>query len=325
MAYEHFMVGQITAQHSNHANLAAEYADGFNDHQFRREFTPYNGVYVECNLVNFCRELRKVFRDAQFITSNSCKTRYLNGNSGFTEVHITMPNQPYSLGKLGYGNYSDTENAAPTYMVYSRKISNDKYRAHNDRYHSVMSKDLARAMVNVKKFVRQYTVLEMAPIELRKFVSDAKDAPEKVDDKWRNARSVVRDSDRMYRELKALHDQGHQFLSDEFAQHVRTWIEATKEWEAEKVRCVPATFVHVLPVRDQQYFDVVRAQNIRSKGSISEIKDDVLANQVHRFTQENIPRDLLGKLSVLSLVSDNQYIEGVGMRVHETLYWVEGI
>lgn len=324
MSYNHTEVEKVIAQHDHYTSVAAKYAEGYNNEEFKKEFVLNDGVYVERHLLSFCREVQHVFRGARFLTSNDCHSRYVGGVSGFTQVHIVMPNQPYTLGKLGYGNYTENDRADPTYMVCSRKIKNEKYRANNDNYNCVMSKDLARAVVNVKKFVRQYTAAEMAPIALRKFATSAKEAPEKVASAWRGARNTVRDSDRLYRELKALHEQGYQFLSDDFAQQVNAWVETAKAWSEEKARVVPATFVHVLPVRDQQYFDVVRAPNIREDSMIT-MKDTLLQGTAERFTQEDIPQDLLGKLSVLSLLSNNQYVEGVGMRVHETLYWVEGV
>ena len=53
---------------------------------------------------------------------------------------------------------------------------------------------------------------------------------------------------------------------------------------------------------------------------ISDYNPDFIAGET--YTEDTIPEDLSGKLSVLSLCDNDQYVDNVGWRVSETMFYV---
>jgi hypothetical protein len=41
-----------------------------------------------------------------------------------------------------------------------------------------------------------------------------------------------------------------------------------------------------------------------------------------RYTEDTLPDDIRGKLSMLLMVDMNEYVDGVGMRVHDEVFYV---
>ena len=42
------------------------------------------------------------------------------------------------------------------------------------------------------------------------------------------------------------------------------------------------------------------------------------------YTQEELPENLLGAVSVLSMVEEDQYVAGVGYRAGENMFYIKG-
>jgi hypothetical protein len=329
MSYTFVATKTALAYHNNIVNDKQGFFAGApaEDSPYLKTHVKYEGVYVPNELYNFCEQTKRIFRGATFVHARNNRTTLMSGVATANELSMIMPNQPYVVAVLGFANYTENTSAPPTYMVKSRTINNEKYRANSENYHSVMSKDIERAIANVRKYVRQLTVVDMAPLDIREFVSSAKEAPSQVHRAWSNARDNVRSSEFLYKELKHLLESGHQFLSATFQELAEKWVTAAKEYAEEKARMIPASFVHVTAVRDVQYFDAYCVSNIKDDDVIMKLRhrNKPSDEDIKRYTADTLPEDLMGKLSVLSMLNDGAYVEGVGKRVGETLYWVEGV
>lgn len=285
------------------------------------EIAKVDGISVHSETKRFLERLRVQYRGCKFLVDKHCKSSFLSGMLVFNDVWLTMPGQAYALARVGYGNYSPTNAGVSMFMVYSRTIENEKYKIGSEQYYMAMSSDIERAVKNAKKHVRMFSPVEFAQMTAREFTNEIGRCNEEVQEKWSSARRRARESEHLYKELKHLMESGHRFLSDEFTGMVASWIENAKVWEAEQKRPIPAYFVHVTVVRDEQLFDILEITD--AKGQLGNYSMSWADAKSQRFRASDIPEDIMGKLSVLSLLEPGSYSAGVGKRVDEAMFWVE--
>jgi len=280
-----------------------------------------NNIPVHTQTKRFAERLAQEFRGCTFGIDKHCKQSWEQNRLVHNEVWLMMPNQPYALARIGYGDFSPSSKGISCFGVYSRTINNEKYKGGSDQYYMAMSTDIERAVKNAKKHIRMFSPVEYAQMTAGEFTNEVEACSSKVGDAWSIARRTARESDHLYKELKHLMESGHRFLSDEFAGMVTNWITTAKEWSIEKNRAVPAYFVHVSVVRDEQMFDIVEVEDAKGKlGNYSQAWADAKSQ---KFKANDLPEDLMGKLSVLSLLEPGQYTQGVGKRIDDTMFWVE--
>lgn len=280
-----------------------------------------DGIPVAPSTKVFLERLRQEFRGATFGIDGENKRMFVGGMLCFADLWLMLPGQSYALARVGYGGYSMKSSSPHCYMVYARMIQNDKYHAGRDQYYMVMTTDFERGVKNAKKYVRMYSPMEYACVTAHEFGYEVEAHSSNVKGKWEEARKTAVNSNHIYREIKHLVDCGHKFLSDEFSQMVTAWIDTATQWNAEKTRKVPVYFVNVSVVRDEQIFEIVEIED--AKGPLGNFSRNWADATTHRFKADDIPEDIMGKLSVLSLLKPGQYSQGVGKRVSETMFWVE--
>lgn len=280
-------------------------------------------VWIAKPLANFMAVLRNQIRGIEFGVTSDCETKYVLGDYVYKEVWAFFPNQPYALGRVGYGDSSvNGSSDKETYWVYSRTICNGKYAAHREQYNMVATKDVNKAVKEAKKSLRVYSPQECAAATRNGFMSFVNDEVNTVSNKVGHAKHKVSDSPDLLRELQHLLELSshgrYQFLSEILKTNIQAWKQATDEWATEKVRAIPACFVNVTVIRSQQRFDVVECTD--AKNMRLALKEEAPTNY---YYEEDLPPELLGRLSVLSLLEHGQYSKGVGMRVTDTMFWVE--
>ena len=77
---------------------------------------------------------------------------------------------------------------------------------------------------------------------------------------------------------------------------------------------VNMNFVRVYQRLGDQSFDVVPVDEVNNWGC--EVRQEVT-----RYT-EDLPEDIAGRIAALSLMADKSYVEGVGYRVNESMFYV---
>lgn len=280
-----------------------------------------NGIPMHPEAKVFAERMAREFRGCTFGVTNHCKKTYYQGRYVYNELWLMMPGQAFALGRIGYADYTNHSTGAYSYSVYSRTINNEKYRDGSDNFYRAMSSDIERAVKNAKKHLRMYSPVEFAQMTAREFTCDIEDGTHKVQSAYNKARHEVQASADLYREIKHLMESGYKFLSAEFTTLAASWMDTFKAWLDEQARIIPACFVHVSVVRDEQTFEVVEIEDAKGKlGNYAQVWADT---KPKRYKSEDLPEDIMGKLSVLSLLEVGQYTGGVGKRVGETMFWVE--
>lgn len=271
----------------------------------------FDGVPVAPQMNNFLSQLKESMPRLKFIP---CKLGRLNVFvKAVTEFYVYMDDQPYVLGKIGFAIYKPKANE-PMFMVYSRKIENGKYGSHRDEHHMAMSKDIKTSVRNARKYLVPMTHAEIGRAlyeDVKYKQHEVRDVPIQTIEKLVYAVSGMRRLDLM-REIQSLTLQGVEFKSEEFKRASAQCVELLDQYGEESRRQVELVFVRVRNVGDEQYVDV--------SGNIDAFKTDT---DQKTYRVDELPEDIAGSISVLSILTDGQYVPRVGQRVDENMYWIE--
>jgi hypothetical protein len=110
-------------------------------------------------------------------------------------------------------------------------------------------------------------------------------------------------------------------LNAEVGEKLNTFFNSMKELNAtENSESKPFTFVEAISVFGKPKYRV--AENIDVHKSTFSWGIDLGTEQVKVYSQEEVPHDILAKLSVLSMVQDEHYVAGVGYRFSENIFYI---
>ena len=256
-------------------------------------------------------KIKQSVRGLQFIDRNK------------KSLYIYRDDCPYVLGWIGYGDYRQGGDGTEMYVVHSRTIYNGKYSDYNDQHNMAMSTNIDTALRNVKKYIRPYNPVEMAKIHVKDVSSAVSNVAGEVNTRLRDIQSSIVDvrsygdnsTTRLMTELKHLITTGHEFVDPSFGSAIVDYFAAVEEANQYKGRSVPMWFVRVYERFGDQCFDVASIDN-------AENWNPNIGEEVHRYTASDLPEDIMGKLSVLNILNDKQYVDDVGYRAGEGMFYV---
>ena len=235
---------------------------------------------------------------------------------------------PYCLGWVAYGDYRDGGDGTNMYVVQARTIVNGKYAEYSKQYFMKMSTNVDVAVRNAKKFLRMMSPQEIAGTRLR----DASNAVDGVVDAARTEFTEIRNKvidvetslyssrtntgSALLNELRHLMNSNHEFIDADFGQNLTTFFTKQDELTALQNRTVPMWFVRVYERMGQQMFDVLTIDNAESTYR-AQMSDDV-----SRYTADDLPEEIMQKLSVLNILSKDDYVDDVGFSAGEGMFYV---
>jgi len=267
-------------------------------------------------LQEFMAEIRKSFRGVLFTPDAGDKRR----------VYVHMPNDPYVMGYIGYGDFLTTAKAMQSsYVISSRHIMNYKYADYNDQHYMAMSINLSTAVRNAKKYLRPLTTKDMAldqwtESDMRR---KSKNTKSEMEVKRNNALSdLLAKSNReknidynpMLEYMRTLVKVGHEFTDKELESNLLSYFALEKDVNAFNGNDVDVDYVRVYEKYGKQVFDVVRL-----------IREDSYRSTLGNLTtydKDKVPEDVMGKVSVLSMVENGHWVDDVGYRVDATMFYV---
>ena len=274
--------------------------------------------YLASNLdiQDFMKGIRRAFRGVLFTQDAGDKRR----------VYVHMPNDPYVMGYIGYGDFLTTAKAMQSsYVISSRHIANYKYADYNDQHYMAMSINLSTAVRNAKKYLRPLTTKDMAldqwtESDMRRKSKDTKSAMEV---KRNNALSdLLAKSNRtlnieynpMLEYMRTLVTVGHEFTDKELESNLLSYFALEKDVNAFSGNDIDVDYVRVYEKYGKQVFDVVPL-----------IREDSYRSSLGNLTtydKDKVPEDVMGKVSVLSMVENGHWVDDVGYRVDATMFYV---
>ena len=305
MSYNHIRVDAIEKNTkvvlANEANLMRTMSESDS------LLTKVDGIPVPPRLANFCAEIRKVNRYVKFGVVR---------NRGH-ELYAYMDGQAYAMMKIGHGNYSKGSSNTYKYMVYARMIKNEKFRDDNDQYHMATAENLDRAMKNVKKYMRPYSPVECAEMTFDWVRSRFSLVVSNVSSELYDTKNDIISSAHLRNELFHMIDVGYEFLSEEFKGMIVKWRNKHREDQVSRGRALHAYYVNVRIHRDEMVCDVIEVLDAQKRPRLEPHMP------VTTYKMEELPEDIAGNLAALSMVGDDHYVDGVGLRVDSATFWVQ--
>jgi len=240
---------------------------------------------------------------------------------GGNRLWVYYPDEPYPMGYIGYGDFRTETVGEDQYMVGSRTITNDKYGSYQDQHNMKMTGNLDTALRNARRFLRNFSPQEMAKSKLRTVCSQSQDSLGDISTEYRNKMRELfdhesRNTNKMLTELRNLVDTGHEFVDAAFGSELRAMFELSDNEKALKDKPIHMYFVRVSEKFGKQTFDVGTIDNVQKSSYQVE-----MSSEFKRYT-DDLPEEIMGKLSVLTMVENDSYVDDVGYRAAEGMFYV---
>lgn len=263
----------------------------------------------------FINELRKAAPWMRFAVDRVMPT--------IREVYVYMDNHEYALGRVGYGDYAihDTNSV---YMVSSRNIENGKVANWRSQHHMVQTEDLKRAVKSALKYLTPMSCVEIASESYDTFHAGIRETRNNRVIQSAELLSACRSASVFSVEFQNLLAQNVNFVTPEFQRAAREYKEADRTAQTARMRKVGALFVRV---RNMGGEDNLMAEVITFKTDLIEkyylkhISDAFRPQSLVKMS--DLSEDLQSKLATLSMMPENTYTEGLGLKASDTTYWVE--
>lgn len=235
----------------------------------------------------------------------------------------------FTMGFVGFGDFMDGGDGDHRYAVFSPNIQNGKY-GYGDRQNMAQATKMNKALNNASKYLRPMTMREVVGMTERGVREKAREAIQSV----RKNVSVIKEevvdglfyvpdthsaskTNALQAELKHLIDTGYEFIDPRVGEQLRKVFDALEELSESRSTNEPVfTIVEAIKsVTGAQRFRVMKDVELSWNWSRTDVETEI-------FSQDELPEELARKLAVMSMVDKDQYVEGVGYKYCDTLYYV---
>ncbi len=244
------------------------------------------------------------------------------------------PDELFARGLISFADVREsygTGERKPTYNVRSPYIENNKTDVWNpDLFFRLSSVNINTAVRNAVKYLREYTPVDI----IRVTVDRARDernrvSHEEMDDIRRLSSkvcgSLVMDKS-LRNELMHLYNAGHQFVDPEYGSNVAEYFTKHAAHVENEKTGVSYTFVYVKTINGRHEFTCIDIDDINSVA-------DNAARAMYRSSEEEaldanarvtyeLPDDVLSKVSVLTVGDNNNFLDGIGYKYCDEVYYV---
>lgn len=277
--------------------------------------TEYGEYPTTPQLIPVLEELAKKMPNARFLP---CAGDY-DSFYQFTKFDVVMDYNPFTLGWIGYGDWSIGHDANPKLTIGSRLIANNKYASHREQYNMVMPQSAAKAVKEARKYLLPYSTRELGKLlyeEIRNKSGLFKDGlREKITDVTKNLGMGWSLKHEAIEELKHLKDSGFAFKTNWLSRAMQEIDEAYTAYQEYMQYNPNAIFVRI-EGGDDPMVHLLTVDNVLNSHAEAPCKLEMLK-------PEQVPDDIAGKVAVLQTLDNGQYVERVGMRWNEYIFWLE--
>jgi len=269
-------------------------------------------MYHSQELKNFRIRLQKEMRGVYTKTRDN------------TSAWVCMDNEPMVLGWVGYGDYQTSKMGDPKYVVCARDIENMKYSDYTIQHNMRMATNIDTAIKHAKGHMRKYTTDDIAQV----FAKDVKRAVNNIKDKARDefnkavTNAGIKGSGygdgsekKLMVELFNMVHAGHKFVDTEVDTSIRTLMAKTKENDRFGKGVTPVNFLRTYKHYDGMRVDITRIADITG------YRHEPMHEHKHTYLAQDLPDDFAGKVAVMSMCEDKHFVEGVGYRVNEAMFY----
>ena len=258
------------------------------------------------------------------------KTKYLTYPKDHHSKWVYRESDSFPMGYISFKDTRDNKASDddPKYLVYSPNIHNGKY-SYGDRMHMAQATTKEKAVKNAVTYLRALTVPQV--VEITKDTCRRKAASQTDDlrnDVRQKADSVLKDMFSTYKydkpnplqvELRYMVESGHEFVNKELGQQLKEIFTGFDEFkEARENNSDTFLFVEAYQSFGQNKFRCAPV-DLRGYG------DEAVKRELQTIRgEDDLPEDIKGKLAVLGMVDVEHYVDGVGYRAAENVFYLRG-
>jgi len=243
-----------------------------------------------------------------------------------TKLWVYHPHETYMRGWIGYGDFrQDPQDRVDTYWIFSRNIQNNRY-GWGDGQFMRNSKKLDKAIQIAATALSPWDLSEIGQMTWNDMSSSRSKENDRLLDESQKIISPYLDNTHSYRMegFKTLLDElenlvaevnrgsPYKWLNDSFGGDLHKYFELRRKNNSILNR---TDYAMVLAWVERNALQTVMVDSHNSWG--------YKEGYGHKtYPLDEIPEDLMGKMSVLHNVDKNTYIPDVGVRVAEEVYYV---
>ena len=258
------------------------------------------------------------------------KTKYLTYPKDHHSKWVYRESDSFPMGYISFKDTRDNKASDddPKYLVYSPNIHNGKY-SYGDRMNMAQATTKEKAGKNAVTYLRALTVPQV--VEITKDTCRRKAASQTDDlrnDVRQKADSVLKDMFSTYKydkpnplqvELRYMVESGHEFVNKELGQQLKEIFTGFDEFkEARENNSDSFLFVEAYQSFGQNKFRCAPV-DLRGYG------DEAVKRELQTIRgEDDLPEDIKGKLAVLGMVDVEHYVDGVGYRAAENIFYLRG-
>jgi hypothetical protein len=282
----------------------------------------FDGIPMEKELVEFACELRQAMPNLTFLPIDWTRVGYNNTTVMiFNELSVCMDGYPFDIGRINYSDNAVKRGGGDkTLSVYSRKIHNAKYAVHRNQYHMIMSSDIKKAVKNACKYFVPYSTKDLAQAYYSPMKQNVEKSYTQARSKLNNHLAPLGSNYNIYaEELLNLKAQGVKFKTQTFREVAEGLEEVYTAYATEKNRKIDGMFVRTYMVGDVPHVSLYPVKNIKDT---HDWKDLPQAETTDKPLAE-LDQEYVGSVSVLSILTNNQYVDNVGMKMDGNHFWIQ--
>lgn len=242
------------------------------------------------------------------------------------EFHRTSPNvavvyrkgDTHALGEVGYKNTKSKGNGELNYYVQSRRIRNEKYRDSSWQHHIVSTKVLKTAVAAASTHLVPFNCQEAMGATREAARQIILDQVSKVHTRARIGYKDLTGESGYSTNMESefiLELRGHRFVSSRLNNAAEEYFAAYDAWkEADSATKGGVYYVGITDNYGQQVVDMARV----------DLSYPYNAECFDRMPAEGVADWVKGRVAVLSMTPPMHYVQGVGLRLDDRVFYVVG-
>ena len=254
---------------------------------------------------------------------------YKTAPKDLNSMWVYRPQDTYAMGWVRYADVFEGGTGDKRHAVYSPNIQNGKY-SYGDNCFMSSALHFNKGLLNACKYLRPPTAKQALQQVQRDFARGVSRSLDEVKTKAHKITNKI-DTDvfgrtrlntaPLKRELANILKSDYEFLDKELEVQLTEAFEAVKELhDGRDIHDKDHTFIEVVQSQGANLYRGFK----RVGQSYSLFRHDDSAENKIVYTQEELPENLLGAVSVLSMVEEDQYVAGVGYRAGENMFYIKG-
>tara|TARA_R110002020_G_scaffold119612_3_gene272892 strand:+ start:354 stop:1244 length:891 start_codon:yes stop_codon:yes gene_type:complete len=254
------------------------------------------------------------------------KTKYITLSRDKWSKWVYREKDTFALGYIAFKDVRDDKanDDDPKCIVYSPNVQNRKY-TYGPRQYSVQATTIEKAVKNAATYLRPLTILQTVKLTESGCCKGANTSMYDWQREFESKKESIVSSlfsihshkvNALEAELKHMVNCGHEFLDKQLGQQLREAFDALTNYDsAKKNNTKQYTFVEAYESFGQNKF---KCAPVDLHGYNPEVNRDLARN----YGEEELPEEFKDKLAILSMLQNEQYVENVGYRAAENIFYL---